>query len=777
MKKTGIVAFVSLLLCAALWLSTQQVAVPVAVAQNVDIDTSQPPVVVNSSDNLGTLTVHDGRIIIIRTGSASGLMYYSASSSATVDDVDVINGPGGVGRYLRLAGGSGAAALVDVANKVADVTALLATSPSDNQLYQTLGYSTEGVGANLYRYDSASEATIDGGFVLPGPGGTLSFSGTTFDGDVGDGGRFIAVDQTVADVTKFGATTGVDCSNAVLRACSTSDSVTLPPLRFLLTSSMSLSSIDDLTITGFGATIYETSGALTSMLSFTSCDRLRIVGLDFESAEDTTYFAANTPTEVRAAISLTTCEQARIENVSGTAKRRFIYALSSPETQITGVRYKGFMPLLSSGAVANANECPCITLRGCNDSSVTDANVTYHGSAVLVQLTSERVRITGVAGSELHDNGVYLSSAKNSSVSDCSFLNIHGDGVQARGLNISVTGCHAENAAACVSASGINPADAFGAGGSGISIVGCTSIDCERVAYVTGAYNLSLRDVSVIGCSAQGSTITGATAPIEILTNVGGVTCVGNTVATAASDMGIVVAHPGAVAFSGWTADDGADTLTKSSHGLYDGTQVEISSTGSVPSGLSTSTTYYVISATTDTIQLAATYGGAAIDLTDAGSGTISITTRYTMSGVNVSNNVVKDVNGSGASTRGGIRVYLASDVVANGNQFSDIASNIGVRLLTVTGGVASGNLFTGGGAVRVPTGESNTNVTIVGNRGASVVADGDNNTILQNDASVTGYPATSTTPRTIGQTTFSGGAGYIATGVSSSADWKQITP
>lgn len=223
--------YLLLVLSGLLLASTQQIGThSVAVAQNVEIDTSQPPVVVNSSSNLGTLTVHDGRIIIIRTGAASGLMYYSSSSSATIDDVDVINGPGGVGRYLRLAGGSGAAALADVANKVADVTALLATSPSDNQLYQTLGYTTEGVGSNLYRYDAASSATIDGGFVLPGPGGTLSFSGTTFNGNAGTGGRFIAVDQTVADVTKFGALGdgSTDDTNAILRTFSKGGATKIP---------------------------------------------------------------------------------------------------------------------------------------------------------------------------------------------------------------------------------------------------------------------------------------------------------------------------------------------------------------------------------------------------------------------------------------------------------------------------------------------------------------------------------------------------------------------
>lgn len=239
MKRTGL-AISLLLLASLLWTAVApQQALQVSVAQNVDIDTSQPPVVVNSSSNLGTLSVHDGRIIIIRTGSASGLMYYSAGSSATVDDVDVINGPGGVGRYLRLAGGSGAAALVDVANKVADVTALLATSPSDNQLYQTLGYSTEGVGANLYRYDSASTATIDGVFTFPGPGGTLSFSGTTFNGDAGDGGRFVAVDQTVADVTKAGAVgdgTTDDTSAFNLASASGCKVVMVPASTFVVSS-------------------------------------------------------------------------------------------------------------------------------------------------------------------------------------------------------------------------------------------------------------------------------------------------------------------------------------------------------------------------------------------------------------------------------------------------------------------------------------------------------------------------------------------------------------
>ena len=63
------------------------------------------------------------------------------------------------------------------------------------------------------------------------------------------------------------------------------------------------------------------------------------------------------------------------------------------------------------------------------------------------------------------------------------------------------------------------------------------------------------------------------------------------------------------------------DTLTFASHGFSDGTAVRVEApTGhSLPTGLAVSTTYYVVSTATNTFQLAATSGGAAIDLTADG--------------------------------------------------------------------------------------------------------------------------------------------------------------
>ena len=130
---------------------------------------------------------------------------------------------------------------------VPTVSSLFNLKINDNQLVQTQGYSTEGVGANLYRYDAGSSATINGGFVLSGLGGTLSFSGTIFNGTAGTG-RFIAVDQTVADVTKFGADPSyvTECSQNFQRAIAASaansrrPAVTIPVGKYKTTSTITI---------------------------------------------------------------------------------------------------------------------------------------------------------------------------------------------------------------------------------------------------------------------------------------------------------------------------------------------------------------------------------------------------------------------------------------------------------------------------------------------------------------------------------------------------------
>ena len=76
-------------------------------------------------------------------------------------------------------------------------------------------------------------------------------------------------------------------------------------------------------------------------------------------------------------------------------------------------------------------------------------------------------------------------------------------------------------------------------------------------------------------------------------------------------------------------ANPGVATFVSTSPGsLIDGTAVVLDSTGSLPTGLSVGTTYYVVSATSSTFSLAATVGGSAINTSGTQSGTHTISPR-----------------------------------------------------------------------------------------------------------------------------------------------------
>lgn len=76
-----------------------------------------------------------------------------------------------------------------------------------------------------------------------------------------------------------------------------------------------------------------------------------------------------------------------------------------------------------------------------------------------------------------------------------------------------------------------------------------------------------------------------------------------------------------------FTVDTGTDLLTCTAHGYGGGTRLNVSSTGTLPAPLVVATNYYVIESgfTANTFKIALTAGGAAIDITSAGSGTHSV--------------------------------------------------------------------------------------------------------------------------------------------------------
>jgi hypothetical protein len=82
------------------------------------------------------------------------------------------------------------------------------------------------------------------------------------------------------------------------------------------------------------------------------------------------------------------------------------------------------------------------------------------------------------------------------------------------------------------------------------------------------------------------------------------------------------------------TFTDSGDLVTKSAHGLSNG-DVVVFQTIVTTTGLSAFVRYYVISSTTNTFQISATYGGSAVVLTSDGSGTYKSILEYDLKFVN----------------------------------------------------------------------------------------------------------------------------------------------
>lgn len=88
----------------------------------------------------------------------------------------------------------------------------------------------------------------------------------------------------------------------------------------------------------------------------------------------------------------------------------------------------------------------------------------------------------------------------------------------------------------------------------------------------------------------------------------------------------VTVDTPSAGAFTAAVTD----ICTKTAHTMRTGLKVQVSTTGALPAGLSASTDYFVIYLTANTFSLATTLAnaiaGTAIDITDTGTGTHTIT-------------------------------------------------------------------------------------------------------------------------------------------------------
>lgn len=75
----------------------------------------------------------------------------------------------------------------------------------------------------------------------------------------------------------------------------------------------------------------------------------------------------------------------------------------------------------------------------------------------------------------------------------------------------------------------------------------------------------------------------------------------------------------------------GTNVITSTAHGYANGTPIRFKTSGTMPIGISSSITYYVINAATDTFEISRTVGGPQVNIVTSGSGTHTFGRYYTL--------------------------------------------------------------------------------------------------------------------------------------------------
>lgn len=162
------------------------------------------------------------------------------------------------------------------------------------------------------------------------------------------------------------------------------------------------------------------------------------------------------------------------------------------------------------------------------------------------------------------------------------------------------------------------------------------------------------------------------------------------------------------------TFDYITDTVIRSGHSLGAGTIVVFETTGTLPTGLSTLTKYYVINPTSSTFQLSLTEGGAAVDFSSNGTGTHDYQQQFSLPDARGQFIRIWD-NGAGVDPDAASRTDRG-----DGTTGDNVGTNQDFAIENITGSITRIKRD-GGGTASVSSGAfSHSNTTIDGDGGES---------------------------------------------------------
>ena len=146
----------------------------------------------------------------------------------------------------------------------------------------------------------------------------------------------------------------------------------------------------------------------------------------------------------------------------------------------------------------------------------------------------------------------------------------------------------------------------------------------QIMVYLPGFTASALYRVSAVTTTGL-ATVTASTSSYQNVAAIDTFTCAGSFNTISPSKETSLITTAAAAVTETFTAVAATDIVTAATNDLTDGIVCTLTTAGTLPAGLSLATSYYMVSTSGKTCKLSATLGGAAIDITDAGTGVHTI--------------------------------------------------------------------------------------------------------------------------------------------------------
>lgn len=229
-------------------------------------------------------------------------------------------------------------------------------------------------------------------------------------------------------------------------------------------------------IIGDNTQFVEKASLHTPVFLFTNTNNSSVEGVVCQGDETLTDFFG-TSDKIYSFFEFIDSRNVTINNIVIYNKTYGIYLNKCNDCVIKDIICKGF---LTSGNLTTkgANYSAGVVLSGGNKCSIDNLNCSNMGAAVLIGKSGSYHTLSNITGNHLRDNGIYLSSAIQCSITNAKLNDIVSSGIKLRGRDNIISNCFVSDALIGYTMTGTGKADSYGFNGYNNTVTDSKAENC-----------------------------------------------------------------------------------------------------------------------------------------------------------------------------------------------------------------------------------------------------------------------------------------------------------